>query len=82
MRKYKTNYRTRRPVKRFHIDFSAPSAPKPERAAVCEMCGGKIEEVMTSKLCFGCNRIRSQAHNKQEHADWLDEQATRESVRP
>jgi hypothetical protein len=69
-RKYKSNPMTRRPSSRFHVTFDAPIQPKPIRT--CEVCSGKVEEVMSGKLCFSCNR--EQAYNKPAvgSKEWFD----------
>jgi hypothetical protein len=66
-RKYKTSYKSRRPSRRFRVDFisppcgDAPIQPKPFRT--CENCKGKVEEVMSGTLCFSCNRERNAKPN-------------------
>jgi hypothetical protein len=65
MRKYKSNYRTHRNVKRFAVSFDAPPATPSPRATLCEDCGGKIEEVMTVNRCFRCEGIRRRAQTEQ-----------------
>lgn len=56
-RKYKSSYKTRRNVSRFHVSFEAQPTTQ-ERATICEDCGGGIEEVMTVNRCFRCEGIR------------------------
>jgi len=55
-RKYKTSYKSPRPVKRFTVTFDAPAIAANIQEA-CTICHGKIEESpMMRGVCYNCYR--------------------------
>lgn len=65
MRKYKTSYKSKRGVKRFHVDFSTQM--KQDHIEKCTMCGGGVEECpMMRGICYSCYRGVVSAEVKKE----------------